>query len=308
MAVVNPEISKSGNNKSDKKKIRPMVIKRIKHIRKPHSSGTWKIAYADFVTAMMAFFLLLWMIGNNSEARLRGIAKYFQTPLMVSFAGGKDMSDLGNIINNGSNGLIEGNAQLKKGDVPESHRFDLTDGRREAQHKEMAHLQELKLRLEQEIDANAELRNFKDQFQIDITTDGLRIQIIDKQNRPMFDLGSASLQPYTVDILHKFGNVLNDVPNRIGITGHTDATPYQGTARNYSNWELSLDRANAARRALIGGGMSDDKIIRVVGLSSSAPFDSADPFSPHNRRISIIVMNARAENTVRTDGAWLETE
>jgi chemotaxis protein MotB len=308
MAVVNPEISKAVNNKSDKKKIRPMVIKRIKRISKPHHSGTWKIAYADFVTAMMAFFLLMWLIGANSEARLRGVAEYFRTPFAVAFASGKDMSDRSTILDAGANSPIEGNAQLKKGETTGASLIDLNDGKREAQRIEMTHLRELKRRLEQEIEANAELRKFKDQFQIDITTDGLRIQIIDKQNRPMFDLGSASLQPYTVDILHKFGSVLNGVPNRIGITGHTDATPYQGATRNYSNWELSLDRANAARRALIGGGMADDKIIRVVGLSSSAPFDSADPFSPHNRCISIIVMNAQAENTVRTDGARPETE
>ena len=309
MAVVNPEISKTDKNKSDKKKIRPLVIKKIYRTGSgPHHGGTWKIAYADFVTAMMAFFLLLWMIGNNSEARLRGIAEYFQTPLMVAFAGGKDMSDRSSVVKDGSNSPVAGNAQLKNGEVQESHRFDLTDGRREAQRKEIAHLQELKRSLEQEIDAHAELREFKDQFQIDITTDGLRIQIIDKQNRPMFDLGSANLQPYTVDILHRFGSTLNSVPNKIGITGHTDATPYQGTARNYSNWELSLDRANAARRALVGGGMADGKIIRVVGLSSSALFDPADPLSSHNRRISIIVMNSQAEKTARTDGAAFENE
>jgi chemotaxis protein MotB len=308
MAVVNPEISTAANNKSDKKKIRPIVIKKFTRIIKPNHGGTWKIAYADFVTAMMAFFLLMWLIGANSEARLRGVAEYFRTPLAVAFASGKDMSDRSTILDAGSNSPIDGNAQLKKGETTGASLIDLNDGKREAQRIEMTHLRELKRRLEQEIEANAELRKFKDQFQIDITTDGLRIQIIDKQNRPMFDLGSANLQPYTVDILHNFGSVLNGVPNRIGITGHTDATLYQGTARNYSNWELSLDRANAARRALIGGGMQDEKIIRVVGLSSSALLDSADPFSPHNRRISIIVMNAQAENTVRMDGARLETE
>ncbi|OIR15753.1 motility protein B [mine drainage metagenome] len=308
MAVVNPEISKAVNNKSDKKNIRPIIIKKFARIIRPHQSGTWKIAYADFVTAMMAFFLLMWLIGANSEARLRGVAEYFRTPLAVAFASGKDMSDRSTILDAGSNSPIDGNAQLKKGETTGASLIDLSDGKREAQRIEMTHLRELKRRLEQEIEANAELRKFKDQFQIDITTDGLRIQIIDKQNRPMFDLGSASLEPYTVDILHKFGSVLNGVPNRIGITGHTDATPYQGATRNYSNWELSLDRANAARRALIGGGMQDEKIIRVVGLSSSALFDSADPFSSHNRRISIIVMNAQAENTVRMDGARLENE
>lgn len=304
MAALNPE-----TGKSDNKKTRPPVIRKISlRVVKPHHSGAWKIAYADFVTAMMAFFLLMWLIGTNSEARLRGIAEYFRTPLSVAFAGGKDMSDHSSILDAGINSPIEGNAQLKKGETTGSHLIDLNDGKRQAQRNEMVRLQELKRRLEQEIDANAGLRKFKDQFQIDITTDGLRIQIIDKQNRPMFDLGSANLQPYAVDILHEFGGTLNSVPNRIGITGHTDATHYQGPATNYSNWELSLDRANAARRALTDGGIQNDKIIRVVGLSSSALFDFANPFSPQNRRISIIVMNARAEENVRMDGAKLESE
>ena len=304
MAALNAEAGKS-----DDKKPRPPTIRRITlRVIKPRHSGTWKIAYADFVTAMMAFFLLMWLIGTNSEARLRGVAEYFRTPLSVAFAGGQDLSDRSSILDAGINNPIEGNAQLKKGEATDSYLIDLNDGKRQAQKNEMARLQALKRRLEQEIDANVELRKFKDQFQIDITTDGLRIQIIDKQNRPMFDLGSANLQPYTVDILHEFGSTLNSVPNRIGITGHTDATPYQGSARNYSNWELSLDRANAARRALIGGGMEGDKIIRVVGLSSSALFDSANPLGPQNRRISIIVMNARAEESARMDGARLESE
>ena len=304
MAALNPEAGKS-----DDKKTRPPVIRKItRSFIKPRHSGTWKIAYADFVTAMMAFFLLMWLIGTNSETRLRGVAEYFRTPLSVAFAGGKDMSDRSSILDAGINKPIEGNAQLKKSEATDSHLIDLNDGKRQAIRSEMARLQALKRRLDQEIDTNAELRKFRDQFQIDITSDGLRIQIIDKQNRPMFDRGSANLQPYTIDILHEFGSTLNGVPNMIGITGHTDATPYQGSARNYSNWELSLDRANAARRALIDGGMQGNKIIRVVGLSSSALLDSSNPFSPQNRRISIIVMNAQAEESARMDGARLESE
>lgn len=305
MAAVNPEVRKSGGSKQ---KIRPLVVKRIVRVAKPSARGTWKIAYADFVTALMAFFLLMWLLGSNSEASLRGIAQFFQTPLMVVLSGGKDTSAHSSLIHEGNNRPMDGEGQTRLGTLPAMAPAALVDSRLDAQRQESLRLQQLKRSLEQQIEAHAELRAFKDQLRIDITTDGLRIQIIDKQSRPMFDLGSAVLQPYAVDILHSFCATLNDVPNRIGITGHTDATPYQGTTRNYSNWELSLDRANAARRALVGGGLRDDKIIRVVGLSSSALFDPADPFNAHNRRISIIVMNARAEQAAAMDGAAPEGE
>lgn len=290
------------NSRNSNKKLKPIIIRRTKLVKKPHAGGAWKIAYADFVTAMMAFFLLMWLIGNNDEARLRGIAEYFQTPLMVAFAGGKVMTDRSNIINEGNNSIEEGNGIVQMGDVKQTHRFDLSDGRRNALRAERAKLLELKQNLERAINASLNLRQFKDQLLIDITTHGLRLQIIDKKNRPMFDLGSANLKPYTVDILRRIGGVLNSVPNKVSMTGHTDATPYQGGVGNYSNWELSLDRANAARRELVAGGLYEEKFLRVVGLASSALFDAGDPFSPSNRRISIIVMNAKTEREASMDG------
>jgi len=295
-------VDRPTSRKSDKKQHKPIIVRRTKLVKKTHQSGTWKIAYADFVTAMMAFFLLMWLVGSNDEARLRGIAKYFQTPLMVAFAGGPAMTDRSNIINVGNNSIEEGAAQVKTGAVDETHRFDLSDGRRDAKRAERARLLELKQHLEQVIDASVNLRKFKDQLLIDITTHGLRIQIMDKKNRPMFDLGSANLKPYTVDILREIGTVLNSVPNRVSMTGHTDARAYQGGAGNYSNWELSLDRANAARRELVAGGLYEQKFLRVVGLASSALFDTVDPFSPSNRRISIIVMNEQTERAASMDG------
>jgi chemotaxis protein MotB len=148
--------------------------------------------------------------------------------------------------------------------------------------------------LQEAISKSQALEPFKDQLLLDLTPEGLRIQIVDKQNRPMFDLGSATLKPYTQQILHELANYLNHVPNRISLTGHTDITAYSA-ARGYGNWELSADRANAARRALVDGGLEDSKITRVVGLSSSVLFDKADPQNPINRRISIVVMTQAAE-------------
>jgi chemotaxis protein MotB len=168
---------------------------------------------------------------------------------------------------------------------------------------EAANLKQLKKRLETAIDANPALRQFKRQLLIDITSEGLRIQIVDEQNRPMFNLASAELQPYTKIILREIGPVLNDVKNRVSLSGHTDDKPYANAGRGYSNWELSADRANASRRELIAGGMDEAKMLRVVGLASSVPFNQAAPHDPVNRRISIIVMNKRTEEAVTKEAS-----
>ena len=136
----------------------------------------------------------------------------------------------------------------------------------------------------------------KSQIRLDMTRDGLRIQIVDEQNRPMFDSGSAVVKPYMRELLREIGQVLADVPNRITLEGHTDAQPFGGGERGYSNWELSSDRANASRRELVAGGLPEDRMLLVQGLASSVLFDPNDPLSPVNRRISIIVMNREAED------------
>jgi chemotaxis protein MotB len=141
---------------------------------------------------------------------------------------------------------------------------------------------------------------------LDITSEGLRIIIVDEQNRPMFNSAKAELQPYAKQILQEIGQMLNGVPNRISLSGHTDATPYSTGERAYSNWELSADRANASRRELVAGGMDELKLLRVVGLSSATLFDKENPFNPINRRISIIVMNKQAEENVIKDESAVE--
>lgn len=145
--------------------------------------------------------------------------------------------------------------------------------------REQQQLEALKRELEEAISKSQALEPFKDQLLLDLTPEGLRIQIVDKQNRPMFDMGSAALKPYTREILRELSQFINHVPNRISITGHTDTTAYNAV-HGYSNWELSADRANAARRALLDGGMTEEKVTRVVGLSSSVLFDKAQPDNP----------------------------
>lgn len=150
------------------------------------------------------------------------------------------------------------------------------------------------------------MNQFKNQLLLDITSEGLRIQIVDDQNRPMFASSKAELQPYAKQILHEIGQVINDLPNKISLSGHTDASPYPNGEKLYSNWELSSDRANAARRELVAGGIDENKLLRVVGLSSAVLFDRANPFNPINRRISIIVMNRKTEEEALSDAATVK--
>jgi chemotaxis protein MotB len=282
--------------------LRPIIVKRIKKGGGGHHGGAWKIAYADFVTAMMAFFLLMWLLGSTTKGDLNGISEYFKTPLKVAMQGGSGSGDSSSVIPGGGKDLTRRDGQVKANDDPTIQKtFNLTAAKAALEAEEAQRLKALKEKIEAKIESNPLLNKYKKQLLLDITSEGLRIQIVDEQNRPMFALAKAELQPYTREILHEIGFVLNDVPNKIGLSGHTDSTPYLSDA-GYSNWELSADRANASRRELIAGGMADAKVLRVVGLASAANLDKADPFNPINRRISIIVMNKRTEENVMRDG------
>jgi chemotaxis protein MotB len=282
---------------------RPIIVKRIKKGGGGHHGGAWKIAYADFVTAMMAFFLLMWLLGSTSKGDLEGISEYFQNPVKVGMAGGSGSGDSSSVIKGGGKDLTRKDGQMNRSNSESSSKtYNLTAARKEMERLDAARLMALKGRIEALIEANPTLKLYKKQLLIDITSEGLRIQIVDEQNRPMFALARADLQPYTKVILREIGQVLNDVPNRVSLAGHTDAKPYVNGEKGYSNWELSADRANASRRELIGGGMNETKVLRVVGLSSAVLFDKDDPFNPSNRRISIVVMNKKTEESVVADG------
>lgn len=284
----------------------PIVVKRIKKGGGAAHGGAWKIAYADFVTAMMAFFLLMWLLGSVTEGDLKGIADYFNAPLKVAMAGGSGSGDSSSIVKGGGEDLTRSYGQFKKGDEKlERRTFNLKalPADRNAQEQmEAKRLNELKTKIEGMIESSASLKQFKGQMKLDITTEGLRIQIVDEKNRPMFDSASAELKPYTRDILHEVGRALNGVDNRISLSGHTDAAPFGGGEKGFGNWELSTERANASRRELIIGGMSDIKLIRVVGMASALPYDKEDPFAAINRRISIIVLNRKTEEDILREG------
>jgi len=278
---------------------RPIIVKRIKKGGHGHHGGAWKIAYADFVTAMMAFFLLMWLIGSTAKGDFEGIAEYFKTPLRVALFGGTGHGDASSIIKGGGTDLNRTDGQVRRGEIRSQDKLtQLKAAQEEFERREKQVLMELKGRIESLIENNPAIRQFKNQLLLDVTSEGLRIQIVDEQNRPMFDLSSADLKPYAKDILHELGKLMNGVPNRVSLAGHTDAAQFSGGDRGFSNWELSASRANSARRELIVGGMDEFKVLRVVGLASTLLFDRNDPLNPINRRISIVVLNKKAEDAL----------
>jgi len=289
----------------------PIIVKRIKKGGHGHHGGAWKIAYADFVTAMMAFFLLMWLLGSTTKGDLSGISDYFKTPLKVALMGGSGAGDATSLIKGGGTDLTRKTGQVNKR-LEGQKKADVVVNEEEVEKmlmlQEGQRLKVLKQEIEDVIDKNQTLAQFRNQLLIDITTEGLRIQMVDDKNRPMFAIGSTNLQPYTKEILREIGKVLNEVENRITISGHTDASPYSGGERGYSNWELAADRANTARRELLSGGMEEHRIARVIGLGSAVLLDPSDPFNPINRRVSIIVMNRRAEKAALNDGGTIEVE
>ncbi|CRI55118.1 flagellar motor protein MotB [Pseudomonas sp. CCOS 191] len=274
----------------------PIIVKRVKRFGDGHHGGAWKIAFADFATAMMAFFLVLWLLSTATPEQKIAIAGYFKDPIGFSESGTPYIIDLGGSPELAPEKTI--NPEVKSEPTPDtSLQLDKDQVETMAEQVERERLELLLQELQNKVEENPQLQKFKDQILFEITQDGLRIQIMDAENRPMFDLGSARLQPYFEDILLAMADTIKAVPNKISISGHTDAKPYSGTG-DFGNWELSANRANAARRALVAGGYPDEQVARVVGYASSSLFDRANPFNPVNRRIDIIVLTKKAQRDI----------
>ncbi len=287
------------------KKLQPIIIKRVKKGGHAVHGGAWKIAYADFVTAMMAFFLLMWLLGSTAKGELQGIAAYFSSPLKVAMTGGDGAGNSSSVIPGGGNDLSKVHGQVRRSDSDStntSRRMNIENAKAEQARQDQMRIKALQAKIDSVITENLKLREYKSQIRIDITPDGLQIQIVDDQNRPMFDSGSALVKPYMRDILREIGSALNGVENRISLAGHTDAAPYGNGDRGYSNWELSADRANASRRELVAAGMPDAKLGRVVGLAASDLLDPSNPRAPVNRRITITVLTREAEERLMGKG------
>ena len=289
----------------DSKKLQPIIIKRIKKGGHAPHGGAWKIAYADFVTAMMAFFLLMWLLGSTAEGDKKGIADYFNSPLKVSLMGGGSGSgDSSSVVKGGGTDLSRTSGQVKAGDVEAQRRtLQLKALKAEQRRAEAARLEVLKERVENAIAARPKLAAMRSQIRLVLTPDGLRIQIVDDQSRPMFDSGSAVVKPYMRELLHEIGSVLAEVPNHLTLEGHTDAQLFEAGERGYSNWELSGDRANASRRELNAGGLPDDRVLLVQAHGSSQLFEPKAPLAAANRRISIMVMNRESEDRLMRPAA-----
>ena len=286
------------------KKLQPIIIKRIKKSGHAVHGGAWKIAYADFVTAMMAFFLLMWLLGSTAKGELQGIAAYFSSPLKVAMTGGDGAGNSSSVIPGGGNDLTKVHGQVRRSDseTEKERRMSIDTARAERAMQDAARIKALQSKIDAMITENPRLNEYKSQIRTDVTPDGLQIQIVDNQNRPMFDSGSALVKPYMRDILREIGAALGGVENRISLAGHTDSAPYGNSDRGYSNWELSADRANASRRELVSAGMPDAKLGRVVGLAASDLLEPDNPRAPANRRITITVLTREAEERLMGKG------
>ena len=284
---------------SDKQdELRPIIIKKVKKAGHGHHGGAWKVAYADFVTAMMAFFLLLWLLSITTDVQKDGIADYFTSNPAVT----RSESGSGGVLG-GTTIELEGAMTSKIKPLVEREATQdpamtstqsVSDQRFEQERKkrEKENFNAAKNALKRAINATPELAELSSALKIDITPEGLRIQISDKKTKPLFTSGSANLLPHTKQLLTKVSGVIQKLPNEISVRGHTDSVPY-GPNNNYTNWELSADRANAARRQLLKGGLPPARINNVVGKADTDHFITNNPRDGRNRRISIVLLHQK---------------
>jgi chemotaxis protein MotB len=306
---------------------RPIIVKKIKKVAAGHHGGAWKVAYADFVTAMMAFFLLLWLLNAVTEEQKKGIAAYFRPTLAVQNTSAtftiltgqaQPMDDMSGGASQESENEDEEQAMQQapatgEGDRPQSldgenpdigagnepqpgkgdKPVDLAEAEAAVKASEQKQLEQIKEDIKNAIQEDPELKELQKNLKIDQTEDGIRIQLLDQEKISMFPSGSAAMNPRSMELLEKVAEVVKTLPNKIEISGHTDAKPYVG-GHNYTNWELSADRANASRRVLVSAGISPDRLLMIKGRADTDPFVKTDPFDPQNRRISIVLLRQKA--------------
>jgi len=275
-----------------------VVRKKRKGKHGGHHGGSWKIAYADFMTAMMAFFLVMWLLSTASpEARVQ-IAEYFKMPLSVALSSGDKSSMSDSVIPGGGDDMTK-----REGEVFRQLPNNLDHNKNKADQN----LQALRQKLQSLIQQDPRLSNFQSNLRLSLSENGLLVQITDSRDRPMFKVGSREPEPYMRAILEALAPALNELPNRITLTGHTDSLPYAGGDAAYGNWELSADRANASRRALIMGGLSASKFLRIIGMSDSVSINNSGHDNPLNRRITILVHSKEKQQEILDQESILTT-
>ncbi len=286
-----------------------IIIKKIKKGGGGHHGGAWKIAYADFVTAMMAFFLLLWLLNSVTQEQLEGISNYF-APVSVSAStsgsggmlGGQTISE-GAMVSTMAPPTVTDELPEPKASKDSSESVDEetggppgdADAEQQVRQKEDQQFKEAEKTLHQAIKNVPALQKLSESLLIDNTPEGLRIQLVDQEGLPMFPSGSSELYPYAVKLLRLVAEAIKELPQKITISGYTDAVKYV-TDNGYSNWELSADRANASRRALIHMGVDAGRIARVVGKADTEPLLPDDPTNARNRRLSIVLLRLSSHN------------
>ncbi len=250
-----------------------IIIKKVKKSKQPHHGGAWKIAYADFVTAMMAFFMLLWLLSLLNKYQLQGVSAYFQKPIKEMFIGSRDMND---------------NASHLP-PIPSINTLQKQDKNPE--------MQKIKAQLEASLKKDPEASAFKEHVDFQLLDDGVKIVIHDLDGKPMFSLGKTDFQAYATKITHWLSAEVNKTPKKIFIMGFTDSLDYKKNAA-YTNWELSVDRANATRRLLVQQGMAEDRVIRIAGSGEMGLLDKKAGTNPANRRIEIIILTDAAAKKI----------
>ncbi|WP_116366329.1 flagellar motor protein MotB [Parahaliea mediterranea] len=267
---------------------RPIIVRRPRKVKVAHHGGSWKIAYADFMTALMALFLVLWILSSATPQQLRNVAEYFRTPLSVALTGGDRSTSSTSVIPGGGADPTHVDGERQRTELRLETRA--TDIQRQ--------FVALQKRIESVVSADDKLRELLHQIRFDMTPYGLRIQLVDTDQRPMFETGSDRVEPYMRDLLRVLAPLLNEMPNKLSISGHTDSAPYAAGVVGYSNWELSADRANASRRELVAAGFADAKLLRVTGMGDQLPLPGSKPGDAANRRITLVVLNREAATLI----------
>ncbi|HEY3381284.1 MAG TPA: flagellar motor protein MotB [Vicinamibacterales bacterium] len=251
-----------------------IIIKKKSHGHGGHHGGAWKVAYADFVTAMMAFFIVMWVLGQSTQVK-SAIAGYFRNPGLFDYEKSSSM------VPGGEKGILP-DPKGGNGDVA-----------KEAAFSDAEKLEQAAARIRQALGVLPELNAVKDQIEINMTAEGLRIELLESPQGGFFDSGSSKMNSAGEKVLVAIGRELSKVQNGVVFEGHTDSRPYQ-SGEGYSNWELSADRANTARRVMEKNGLHAGQVRGVRGCADTQLRTPDDPFNAKNRRVSIIVQHTAA--------------